>query len=410
MRRRDAMSVLALLTFSAACGGPSRGVRVVAIWSGWELAQFHRILAAFPQRGTWKVSVLSAGNDMGPVLDNHVARTAAPDVALVGQPQLVGEHVRRLVPIGPVQGQPEGWTDLLRFADGQVYGTWFKAAHKSVVWYRPDLLPRVPGKWDDWVALCREMAAQGRPPLAIGAADGWVLTDWFENVLLSLDPDTYQGLAAGRVPWTHPSVAAALSRLAEVWTIRGVFAGGPRHALLTQFDGAVVDVFQHGRAAMMPGGDFCYPFIRQYGSADARWFRFPAAAGGRLPLVVGGDAAVLLRPGSAGGRQLIEWLTAPEAAEIWVRQGGFLSLDPRVHGYPAPLAELARELIDETARDPAFDLSDRLGGRLVGGDGRGSWKIFQDFFTAVAERPAAVPGAIRAAVRAFDRAARGALS
>lgn len=406
MRRRDAMGALALLTFASACGGPARGVRVVAIWSGWELAQFHRILRAFPQRGTWRVSVLSAGNDMSALLANRVARTAAPDVALVGQPQVVGDNAARLVPLGPVEGVPEGWTDLLRFG-GQVYGTWFKAAHKSIVWYRPDLLPAVPGTWDEWVALCRDMAARGRPPLAVGAADGWVLTDWFENVLLSLDRDTYQGLAARRVRWTHPSVAETLARLADLWTIRGAFAGGPRHALLTQFDGALVDVFQHGRAAMMPGSDFCYPFITQYGRGPARWFRFPAAGGGR-PLVVGGDAAVLLKPGSAGGRQLIEWLTAPEAAEIWVREGGFLSLDPRVRGYPADLGVLADELITETARDPAFDLSDRLGGRLLGADGRGTWKIFQDYFTAIAERPAAVPGAIRTAVRALDRAARGA--
>jgi alpha-glucoside transport system substrate-binding protein len=404
MRRRDALRAVALLTFTAACGGPARGVRVVAgVWSGWELTQFRKILDAFPQKGTWDVSVLSAGNDLRALIANRVARTAAPDVALVQQPQLVKSNAKRLVPLGPAQGVPEGWTRLLTF-DDQVYGTWFKAAHKSLVWYRPDRLTREPASWDDWVAVCRDMARQGRPPLAIGAADGWVLTDWFENVLLSIDPATYRGLVERTASWRHPSVATALSRLAEIWTIPGVFAGGPRRALLTQFDGALVDVFRHGRAAMVAGGDFCYPIIVQYGTAAAKSFRFQGRQGEPRPLLVGGDAAVLLKPGSAGGRALIEWLTSPRAAEIWARKGGFLSLNPHVEHYPADLAPLAEEIRTE---DPTFDLSDQLGGRLAGADGRGTWKIFQDYFAQIAERPSAVSGAVDRAVRALDRATRG---
>ena len=69
MRRRDALGALALLTFSAACGGPADGVRVVAVWNGWELTQFRRILRAFPHRGRWRVSVLSAGNDLRALLE-----------------------------------------------------------------------------------------------------------------------------------------------------------------------------------------------------------------------------------------------------------------------------------------------------------------------------------------------------
>jgi ABC-type glycerol-3-phosphate transport system substrate-binding protein len=180
-------------------------------------------------------------------------------------------------------------------------------------------------------------------------------------------------------------VREALRRVGEVWAIPGAFPGGPRRALLTQFDGAVLDVFRHGRAAMLAGADFAYSVIEQFGDAPAGWFRFPCRNGETRPLIVGGDAAVLLNRHSEAGRRLIAWLATPEAAEIWARAGGFLSVNPAVTGYPGDLSQLADQVRAESAGAgaPAFDLSDQL---LDGADGRGSWKIFQDFFTEVAVR------------------------
>ncbi len=404
MRRREALVTVALCTL-AGCGAGRDDLRVVALWNGWELKQFHDVLRAFERRGHWKVSLLSAGNDLGALVDNRVARTAAPDVALVQQPQMVAAARRRLTPLAAAPGVPADWTRLLTF-DRNVYGSWFKVAHKSLVWYRTDRLRTEPPSWDAWVALCREMAAQGRPPLAIGAADGWVLTDWFENALLSIDPRTYAKLARGAVPWRNASVVAALERIAEIWSIPGVFAGGPGHALLTQFDGALIDVFEHGSAAMVAGADFYYPTIRQNTSAPASWFRFPSRTREPLPLLAAGDAAVLLRPGGAAGRALISWLASPEAVRPWARQGGLLSLDPRVNDYPGDLSRLALEMRQHTAGGVTFDLSDQLGGRLAGSDGHGTWRIFQEFFAAVAERPAAIGAAVERAVDALEKGAR----
>jgi alpha-glucoside transport system substrate-binding protein len=407
MRRREMLRTLVLITVAggaAGCGSRTV-VRVAAVWSGWELTQFRKVIAGFPEGGTWHVEVLSAGNDLPALIGNQVAATAAPDIAMVSQPSLINAEHGQLVPLKPAPGTPKEWERLLTF-DGQVYGAWFKAAHKSLVWYRPDLLETVPQTWEDWVSTCRTLAAAGHPPLSIGAADGWVLADWFANALLAVDPATYQGLITETVSWRHPNVATALGRLAEIWSIPGAFPGGPDRALVTQYDESVIDVFRHGNAAMVAGADFYFPIIKLYGSpaAAARWFRFPSGTGEQRPLVVGGDAAVLLEPGSPGGRKLIEWLTAPKAASIWAGQGGFLSLDPQVNDYPAGMSMLAE---DVRGGNVTFGLSDQLGKRLSGADGRGSWKIFKDFFAAVAGRPSAVGEAIPRAVDAFDRARRG---
>jgi len=42
---------------------------------------------------------------------------------------------------------------------------------------------------------------------SIGGADGWTLTDWFENVYLrTAGPEKYDQLTAHEIPWTDQSV------------------------------------------------------------------------------------------------------------------------------------------------------------------------------------------------------------
>lgn len=424
MRRRNAVKLLSLSAISglaAGCGLGRNGIRVAAVWSGWELTQFRRVLDAFPDRDAWDITVLSAGDDIAELVGDRVAGTAVPNVALVPRPRLVRDNYRHLVPLRPATASDTAWDRLLTL-DGQVYGRWFKVANKSLVWYRQGLLGfGRPRGWDAWLALCRGLAGRGRPPLAIGAADGWVLTDWFENVLLSIDPAGYRTLAAGAGTWRHPSVGRALRRLGEVWSIPGVFAGGPERALLTQFDQSLLDVFASGRAAMVVGADFAWPVITRYTATppeQIKWFGFPAI--NKRPVLVGGDAAVLLRPATRGSRALLGWLTTPRAADIWGAAGGFLTInDPgRTVDYPRALD--AGPIIDAVVAGSGdggtvtFDLSDQLGGRLAGADGQGTWKIFTDFFAEVTiprsrREPVAdrIDRAVERTVAALDDAATG---
>ena len=417
MRRRDAIKVLALPALAAGCGDGRSGIRVAGVWSGWELTQFRKVLDAFPGRDTWSVSVQSAGDDIAVLVGNRVAGTAAPNVALVPFPQLVRDNRDHLVPLRAERATDSVWDRLLTF-DGEVYGHWFKVAHKSLVWYRSGLLGagRPPRDWDAWLALCRDLASRGRPPLSIGAADGWVLTDWFENVLLSLDPQVYRALAAGAAAWRHPSVLAALRRLGEAWSIPGVVAGGAGRALQTQFDQSLLDVFRYDRAAMVAGADFAWPFITQYATTPSdqiEWFAFPRIV--ERPVLVGGDAAVLLRPATEGGGELIDWLATPRAAGRWAGEGGFLTINDPARGVAYPPGLNAGPLIEDVVAGSGdgglvtFDLSDQLGGRLAGAEGRGTWKIFKDFFVEVSTPRAPGESVTERAERA-DRAADRAMT
>jgi ABC-type glycerol-3-phosphate transport system substrate-binding protein len=388
--------------FTTACGRGSKGtVRVAVVWSGWELAAFRQVLAAFTEHERWDVSVLSMGEDINAVLGSEVSKAAAPDVVMLPQPGLVTRYADRLVPIQRVAPEllgsyPPGWRALVQ-PGGQDLGIWFKAAHTSMVWYRKSTpssgssVPSVPGNWDEWQRTNQTLAGNGAAPLALGAAEGWVLNEWLSNVLLSLDREYYQRLAARTASWDSGATRTALRSIGEMWTQTGEFPKGIGGALLTQFEDSVLDVFARQDAAMVAEGDFSYPVINRYGAPGVQraWFRFPPmSAYHERPILVGGDLAALLQPGRAGGKALIRWLANPAAAEIWASQGGLISVNLRSDnsvyrglGYIVGDLDAVRDVRTGMDGFIAFKLSDILGGA----DGQGLWKVMQDFLAGLGD-------------------------
>ncbi|MGC4858469.1 ABC transporter substrate-binding protein [Micromonospora sp. DT41] len=380
----------------AGCAGSTRSVQVAVVWSGGELDRFRQVVKGYGP----SVHVVSAGNDIDAFLRaRHLAGTA-PDVAILPRPGLVTEYAARgwLRPVLPSDeyAVPAGLNDLLR-TGGHRYGVWVKAAHKSLIWHLPSVLPVPPTSWDELVALTRRLGTlavrgDGPAPLAIGAADGWVLTDWLENVLADLAPAAYDALAGPDADWRGQPVRDALDRLAELWSIDGAFVGGGRRALLTQYEESVIQVVRSRRAVMVFEADFTAEVGSRFrgGSEEAAAFRFPSAGSGVGPLIVGGDAAVVFAD-ARGGVELVEWLTRADSFRPWLHAGGYLSPNTTI-----PLADYTnpvRRRFAAEMRDPGtlrFDLSDQLRGAFTGSDGVGIWRIMQDFF-------ADVTGGVRAA-------------
>jgi alpha-glucoside transport system substrate-binding protein len=398
---------------AAGCGTSQGTVRVYVVWSGDELAAFRAVMHEFSQQRRWKVELLTVGDDIDALLAGQVGRRTRPDVVLLPYNGLLVRHAEDLTPVaevldaGQLAAYPERWRELAKATPGGPdLGIWFKIAHKSLVWYRKDVFDRYglrePADVLQWIELAKELAEHGIPPLAVGAADGWVLTDWFENLLYSRDPVTYQGLA--RLPargepaasyaaslaalWRRPAVSEALVQFGQLITPAAErLPGGAGRALLLQFQDSLVDVFARGRAAMVPAGDFASPVIAEYADPDlVGVFRFPGQPYGRQPLVVGGDLAVLPRPAGPGGQAVLRWLASPAAARIWAARGGFISpladVGAAAYGRRFRPYYPGQRLLEARQATGLFDLSDQLTGKLAGGDGRGSWQIMQDFFVS----------------------------
>ncbi|MGK8558069.1 ABC transporter substrate-binding protein [Nocardia gipuzkoensis] len=415
--RRAVLQAGLVIPLAAACApdlllGSADAVRVGVSWSGAELAAFHAV-----------VDELHLGFDVEviPLGDNtDTAFTAggrsAPDVVMLPQAGRVLElaEKRELRPIAETV-----WTDDLgtRYSDhwqrllrdgSRSFGVPFKAADKSLVWFDRQQFAAYhlgdPAEWtlSDWVNRMEVLAQSPIRLLALAAADGWVLTDFFENVLLAESSRIYGGLASksGR-DWNNPAVRAAFGHLGVLWGHRHAFPGGVGVALTRQFPDAIRDVFQHRRAAAVVAPDFAEPIVRSGVRASGRKVGdvvgvapFPSVTdvAGR-PKIVGGDVMVVTREASGRADELVEKLAGARAPLPWIeRYGGFLAPNLRtVAEYSPLLARSARELNTRSA----FDLSDRIG--AVGGR-EGLWRVLTEFLISVGD------GAYTRVAESIDRA------
>ncbi|MGW0506746.1 extracellular solute-binding protein [Micromonospora sp. NPDC003241] len=418
LRRRTLLraAVTATVAGAAGCARGPRPVQVAVVWSGTELARFREVVDGFPD----PVRVIGVGNDIDAFLTARMLAGTSPDVAILPRPGLIVEYARRgwLDRVAPASSYlaPTGMADLLT-VDGHRYGLWIKAAHKSLFWHFPSTLAEPPRTWDALVETTRRLGArhradEGPAPLAIGAADGWVLTDWFENSLADIaTPGRYEALARGEADWQDQPVRDALDRLAELWSVDGAFPGGGRRALLTQFEESVIQVAHHRAAVMVFEADFVDGVAARFrrGTEPLVTFRFPGSRVADQPLIVGGDAAVAFA-GSTSGVELVRWLSDASAFRPWLEAGGYLSpnLVVPVAGYRDPLRRrLAAEF--RAVEALRYDLSDRLPGTFTGTDGVGIWRIMQDFFMDVTDGVAARE-AVRRATGQLVEAARAARS
>ncbi|MFB6841029.1 ABC transporter substrate-binding protein [Streptomyces sp. NPDC056361] len=407
-----ALTALAL----AACGGggdagekpgptaggelPLKGERieVAAVWTGPEQENFTKVLREFEKRTGAKVTFVPAQDPIVNFLGTKIAGGSPPDVAMLPQVGAIQQAAAQkwLKPVGPeteaalAANYTRGWQEL-GAVDGTQYGVYFKAANKSLVWYNTAVFENAgasePKTWKDFLATAETISASGVTPVSVGGADGWTLTDWFENIYLSqAGPAKYDQLAKHTLKWTDPSVAAALTTLGELFGKPALIAGGTNGALQTEYPVSVTQTFTGGdqpKGAMVFEGDFAAVNIAQTQAkigTDAKVFPFPAVGSGAAPVVTAGDAAVALKD-TKGAQALLAFLASPDAARIWAAEGGFLSpnknLDPAA--YPNDVQrEIAKALIG-AGDDFRFDMSDQMPQSFGGTPGKGEWKALQDF-------------------------------
>ncbi|MGW6590017.1 ABC transporter substrate-binding protein [Streptomyces sp. MCL20-2] len=372
-------------------------VSVAAVWTGPEQANFTKVLDEFERRTGADVTFVPAQDPIINFLGTKIAGKQPPDVAMIPQVGAIQQAAAKkwAKPVGPEaraqlgQNYAQVWQDL-GAVDGTQYGVYFKAANKSLIWYNTAAFDNAgasePKTWKDFLTTAETVGASGVTPVSVGGADGWTLTDWFENVYLSqAGPEKYDQLAQHEIPWTDPSVKDALTTLAELFGKPELIAGGADGALQTEFPASVTQTFTGGdqpKGAMVFEGDFVAINIAQTEAkigTDAKVFPFPAV-GADSPVVTGGDAAVALKD-SKGAQALLTWLASADAAKIWAEAGGFISPNKGLDlkAYPNEVQRTMAQALIDAGDDVRFDMSDQAPQSFGGTPGAGEWKILQDF-------------------------------
>ncbi|WP_210593575.1 ABC transporter substrate-binding protein [Streptomyces sp. GESEQ-35] len=374
-------------------------LEVAAVWSGAEQDNFKKVLAEFEKRTGAKVSFVPAQDPIVNFLGSKIAGGQPPDIAMLPQPGAIKQAVDKkwAKPLGAeakaelAKNYSQGWQDIGKVGSEQ-YGVYYKAANKSLIWYNTQVFENAgatePKTWDELLTAAQTIYDSGVTPFSVGGAEGWTLTDWFENIYLSqAGPEKYDQLAQHEIKWTDPSVKDALTTLAQVWGKKDYVAGGAKGALQTDFPASVTQTFTGGdqpKAGMVYEGDFAQVNIGTAGAkvgTDAKVFPFPAV-GDSSPVVSGGDAAVILKDSKAA-QALATFLASPDAATIQAKLGGYLSPNKNVDNsaYPNPVQQKIAKALVDSGDDFRFDMSDQAPQAFGGTPGKGEWKALQDFLT-----------------------------
>ncbi|MEU2773334.1 ABC transporter substrate-binding protein [Streptomyces sp. NPDC007162] len=372
-------------------------LEVAAVWTGQEQKNFKQVLAEFEKRTGAKVTFVPAQDPIINFLGSKIAGGQPPDIALLPQPGAIKQAVQKgwakplsADTVTEVQkNYSQGWQDIGKVG-GKQYGVYYKAANKSLIWYNTKVFENAgakePKTWQDLLTTAQAVYDSGVTPFSVGGADGWTLTDWFENVYLSqAGPEKYDQLAQHKIKWTDPSVKQALTTLAQIWGKKGFVAGGAAGALQTEFPASVTQTFTGGdqpKAGMVYEGDFVQVNIGETKAkvgTDAKVFPFPAV-GSTAPVVSGGDAAVVFKD-SKGAQALAKFLASPDAATIQAKLGGYLSPNKNVadSAYPNEVQRKIAQALIASGDDFRFDMSDQAPQAFGGTPGKGEWKDLQDF-------------------------------
>ena len=363
-------------------------ISFLTVWSGEdELPNWENMVAPFTEETGCTIEVEST-RDIVPVLTTRVEAGNPPDIA--GVPSfgairtfLEGGEVAPLDFLDAARMQEQFgdvWMELGTW-EGTLYGIFPRAAIKSLVWYSPSAFEdagyEVPETWDDMIDLCEQIEDDGAACFSIGlesaAASGWPATDWIEDIMLRTNSlETYDAWVNGEIAWNSEEVTRAWEAFGEIVGNDNFQFGGSQATLSTNFGDAACPLFTNppgaymhrqasfiqsfimdcpGGANLVPGEDFDFfffpPIDEEFGS----------------PALGSADLFVMFND-TPGARQLIEYLTQPEALAGWLEGGGSgiatnnqFSMD----NYPDVLTRRAAEVLQE-ATAFRFDASDQMPG------------------------------------------------
>ncbi len=382
--------LLAALSMASTVLGQS--VSIVTCWGGDEGIGFEALNAEFTAATGIEVEHID-DRDCHLITQTMAAAGNPPDLSAMPRPGVMAQLAREGLILPLTSGDdpilPEGLLEAnysqaiidLGSVDGEFYGVISAISAKSTAWYQTELFEELgeeaPETWDEFIEFLGILEEEGVAPLALGAIDGWTLTDIFENLYLNIaGPEMYNQLfVTHEVEWTDPTVIDALEHFAEMVSPGDTrLAGGADGALATGFIEAMDSVLA-GDAGLFPLASF----MRNFGEAnfpdmtcgeDFSFFQFPGINPEYANSVVLGGNFWIMHNDRPEVREWIRWISGAEAQQSWATQetGALMSGNFNVpaDAYTAPCDGVAAAMVANAAF-VAFDGSDLAPGS-IGGD------------------------------------------
>lgn len=363
-------------------------------WLGPDKELVENVLAYF-QSATGIVTKYSGSDTFEQQIVIDTQAGSPPNIAVFPQPGLAGDLAAQghLTPLNSETADwvrdnyaaGQSWVDLGTFKgedDSQsLYGFFYKADLKSLVWYIPenfeDAEYEVPESMEELKALSDQIVADGGTPWCIGlgsgGATGWPATDWVEDLMLrTQSPEDYDKWVSNEIPFNDPIVVSAIEEFGAFARNDSYVAGGASAVASTDFRDSPKGMFEsppqcymHRQASFIPA---FFPEGTEVGT-DADFFYFPAYESKDLGKpVLGAGTMFGITKDSPAAQAFMKFLQSPIAHEVWMAQKGFLTphtgVNADVYGDPT-LKAMGDILLGATTF--RFDGSDLMPGAIGAG-------------------------------------------
>ncbi|MFE7276082.1 ABC transporter substrate-binding protein [Streptomyces sp. NPDC057623] len=216
---------------------------------------------------------------------------------------------------------PEAMHKLSKGEDGKYYFVPLYT-YPWAIFYRKSVFKEkgyeVPTKWDDFVALCKQMKKDGIVPIAFGDKDAWPALGTFDQINFRQNGyDFHVELMAGKASWTDAKVRKAFDTWAEIL---------PYHQ-----EGAVGRTWQDAaqtlaskKAGMYLLGTFvAQQFTNKADLDDLDFFAFPEIdpAYGQDTVEAPTDGFMMSKSpkNKAEAVKLLQYLGTPDAEDIYLK-------------------------------------------------------------------------------------------
>jgi len=350
-------------------------VSVLATWTDVEEENFRAMIQPWLD-GTGVELKYTGNRDLGTQITTGIASGNLPDVAgLPGPGQMqVWYDQGALKPLDFVDyatyeaSTPAGFAALGKADDDQLVGIFTKGAVKGLIWYNTaNWTGAAPTTWEELNTTAQGAATGDTKEWCIGVESGgdsgWPGTDWIEDIVLrQAGPDVYDAWVKGEQKWTSPEITAAFQTFSDA--VANSY-GGSDYIVTTNFGKAANPMFADPTGCLLHHqASFITSFFEDEANAkpeDYDFFPFPdinpSFAGG----VTGGGDLFGMFNDTPQARSLIQYLLTPEAQQIWVEKGGFISANKNVpvDAYPDEISKKSAEIL-ANAQTFRFDASDLM--------------------------------------------------
>ncbi len=335
-----------------------------------------------------------------------------PDIADFPQPGLLANFVKEgkvvdlstFLPADYLKQQYlQAWLDMgtMQGPNGPITaGIWARYNGKSQVWYPKAEFDKagykVPTTWDEMMTLTQQIADDGDTAWCIGiesgAATGWPMTDWIEDVMLrTTSPENYDKWVKGELKFDSPEVNNAIDLITKIWFNDAYVYGGRKSIATTNFGDAPKPMFEvPPKCWLHRQGNFITSFFPKglTPGTDYDFFYLPPIdAKYGSPYLIAGDIYAMFndRPEV---RAVIEYFTHAESLKSWMAAGGALSPhnDQDLNWYGDPMEKkIAGIVLKATA--VRFDASDLMPGAVGSGS---EWKAMTAFVSGQIDKATAL--------------------